>query len=372
MADTSQCLILVVDDTETNIDVLVEALGSEYEISVAMDGATALELVADTPPDLILLDVMMPGMDGYTVCERLKASPDTARIPVLFLTALTDARDERKGLQLGAVDFITKPFNPDLVKARVRNHLELKRHRDHLEEMVEARTHELRLTQEVTIECMASLAEYRDPETGGHIRRTQHYVQLLARLLQNHPKFSDYLTDETIRLLYQSAPLHDIGKIGVPDAVLLKPGKLSDSEFEIMKRHAEFGRDALDASAKRLGDNSFLRTAKEIAATHQEKWDGSGYPAGLKGEEIPIAGRLMAIADVYDALISRRVYKAPIPHEEAIEIIRTGRGQHFDPDMADVFIDHADEFREIALNFVDFEEERKNLSRPSGTPPKSA
>jgi len=361
MPDLSECLILIVDDTETNVDILVATLGSAYEVSVALDGPTALEAVTEARPDLILLDVMMPGMDGYEVCRRLKADESTASIPVIFLTALTDARDERKGLQLGAVDYITKPFNPDLVKSRVRNHLELKRHRDDLERLVAERTRELTLTQEVTIECMASLAEYRDPETGGHIRRTQRYVEVLAERLQDHPRFREYLTDETIRLLHQSAPLHDIGKIGVPDAVLLKPGALTDAEFESMKRHTVYGRDALEASAKRLGDYSFLRMAKEIAGTHQEKWDGSGYPEGLAGEDIPVAGRLMALADVYDALISRRVYKAPMPHAEAVAVIREGRGTHFDPDMVDAFLEIEDRFREVALAFADFEEERENL-----------
>lgn len=361
MSDLSQCLVLVVDDTGANVDVLVEALGDDHEISVAMDGPSALEAVSETLPDLILLDVMMPEMDGYTVCERLKADPHTASIPIIFLTALTDERDERKGLQLGAVDYITKPFNPDLVKARVRNHLELKLHRDQLERLVTERTQQLTLTQEVTIEAMASLAEYRDPETGGHIRRTQRYVETLARHLQQHPKFTDYLTDKVLHLLYQSAPLHDIGKIGVPDAILLKPGKLSADEFEVMKRHTVFGRDALKASAARLGADSFLQLAIEIAATHQEKWDGTGYPEGLSGEAIPISGRLMAVADVYDALISRRVYKPPMPHRKAVEIIREGRGAQFDPDMTDAFLEIAEDFRQIALTFADFEEERINL-----------
>lgn len=359
--DLSQCLVLVVDDTEANIDVLVEALGDDHEISVAMDGASALEAVAEARPDLILLDVMMPEMDGYTVCERLKAAPETAGIPIIFLTALTDERDERKGLQLGAVDYITKPFNPDLVKARVRNHLELKRHRDDLERLVAERTRQLTLTQEVTIEAMAALAEYRDPETGGHIRRTQRYVETLARHLKQHPKFKNFLSDEVCHLLYQSAPLHDIGKIGVPDAILLKPDKLSPEEFEVMKQHTVYGRDALKASAERLGANSFLHLAIEIAATHQEKWDGSGYPEGLAGETIPISGRLMAIADVYDALISRRVYKPSMPHKQAVAIIREGRGQHFDPEMVDAFLEIEDVFRKIALEFADFEEERINL-----------
>jgi putative two-component system response regulator len=275
---------------------------------------------------------------------------------------MTDEGDEQKGLDLGAVDYITKPFQPGLVKARVRNQLELKRHRDHLEVLVKERTAELELTQEVTIESMATLAEYRDPETGGHIKRTQRYVKALAERLMDNPKFSDVLNNKTIEMLYKSAPLHDIGKVGVQDSILLKPGKLTDEEFDEMKKHTTFGKDAIHAAGERLGPESFLKYAEEIAYTHQEKWDGSGYPQGLKGEEIPLSGRLMAVADVYDALISKRVYKPPFPHKKAVAIIEEGKGQHFDPDMTDAFLDLEEEFRQIAIEFADFEEEREALS----------
>ena len=220
---------------------------------------------------------------------------------------------------------------------------------------------EIALTQDVTIESMGTLAEYRDPETGGHIKRTRHYVMLLAMHLKNHPKFKDILDDATIELLYKSAPLHDIGKVGIPDNILLKPGKLSDEEFEIMKKHADYGMETIAIQEERLGDNSFLHYAREIAATHQEKWDGTGYPAGLKGEGIPVSGRLMALADVYDALISKRVYKPSLPHKKAVAIISEGKGVHFDPDMVEVFLKLEDEFRKIALEHADFDEERENL-----------
>jgi putative two-component system response regulator len=363
MADFSNLSVLVVDDTETNIDILVETLGDDYDVSVAMDGESALESVADDQPDLILLDIMMPGMDGYEVCERLKADATTRNIPVIFLTAMTEVQDEAKGLALGAVDYVTKPFSPSLVKSRVRNQLELKRHRDHLEELVRERTRELELTQEVTIESMAALAEYRDPETGGHIKRTQNYVKLLAEHLKDHPNFKDFLNDTTIRLLYTSAPLHDIGKIAIEDSILLKPGKLTDEEFEEMKNHTIYGRDAIHVAVKKLGRDSFLRYAEEIAHTHQEKWDGSGYPQGLKNGAIPISGRLMALADVYDALISKRVYKPPFPHSKAVTIIKEGKGSHFDPDMVDVFLELHENFRQIALEHADFDEEREALTR---------
>ena len=363
MHQTSSGTVLIVDDTETNIDILVEALGNDFDLRVAMDGETALEAVADEPPDLILLDIMMPGMDGYEVCSRLKASPETRDIPIVFLTAMSEEQDEARGLALGAVDYITKPFSPALVKARVRNQLELKRYRDHLEELVRERTRQLVLTQDVTIQSMGTLAEYRDPETGGHIRRTQHYVRILALHLKDHPKFRDQLDDNAIELLVKSAPLHDIGKVGVRDNILLKPGELTPEEFEEMKRHTIYGRDALLVSEKMLGEDSFLSVAREIAYTHQEKWDGTGYPRGLKGEEIPLFGRMMAVADVYDALISKRVYKPPYPHETALAMIREGRGSHFDPDIVDAFLELSEEFRKIALEHADFEEERELLAR---------
>jgi cyclic di-GMP phosphodiesterase len=363
MPDLSECKVMVVDDTETNIDILVETLGDDYDVRVAMDGETALQDISEDIPDLVLLDIMMPGMDGYEVCRRLKADEKTRDIPVVFVTAMGESEDEAKGLDLGAVDYITKPFKPYLVKARVHNHLELKIHRDHLEDLVRQRTEELQLTQEVTIESMGTLAEYRDPETGGHIRRTQGYVRILSEKLKDHPGFKDYLDNETVDLLYKSSPLHDIGKVGVADSILLKPGKLTDEEFEAMKEHTTFGRDAIRASSKRLGENSFLQLAEEIAYTHQEKWDGSGYPQGLTNGDIPISGRLMAVADVYDALISRRVYKAPFTHSKAVSIIKEGRGSHFDPDMVDAFVEVEEAFRQTALEFADFDEEREALMK---------
>jgi len=363
MIDLSQCNVLIVDDTEENVDILVEALGNEYDVSVAMDGESALEYIHEHQPDLILLDIMMPGMDGYEVCKKLKQNTLTNEIPIIFLTALAKEQDEAKGLALGAVDYVTKPFSSHLVKARVRNQLELKLHRDHLEQLVRARTQELELTQEVTIESLGTLAEYRDPETGGHIKRTQNYVKLLAEHLKDHPMYNDYLDDATIEFLYKSAPLHDIGKVGVPDNILLKPGKLTDEEFIEIKKHSIYSRDAIAVSEKKLGKKSFLQYARIIAESHHERWDGTGYPHGLKAEKIPIPGRLMAIADVYDALISKRAYKPPFPHDKAVAIIKDGKGRHFDPDMVDAFLELEDQFRQIALEHADFEEERKNLTR---------
>ena len=357
--------ILLVDDNKINIIILETILAEDYNVSVALSGADALEVVShEEIPDLILLDIMMPDMDGYEVCRRLKQDVATRDIPVIFVTALNDVSDEAKGLSLGAVDYITKPLSHALVKARVKNQLELKRHRDHLEELVRERTLELEITQEVTIECMASLAECRDPETGGHIKRTQNYIYALAEKMSANPKYGAYLDDKAIKLIYQSAPLHDIGKVAIRDSIFLKPGKLTDEEFDAMKKHTTYGRDTIQAAATKLGRNSFLRYAEEIAYTHQEKWDGSGYPRGLQGVDIPISGRLMAVADVYDALISQRVYKKPFTHTEAVNIILDGKGNHFDPEMVDAFMSIEEEFRQIALKSADFEEEKEALAEP--------
>jgi putative two-component system response regulator len=371
MKSLRDCLVLIVDDTETNLDILVEALGEDHEVAVAMDGPTALEFVAEHRPDIILLDIMMPGMDGFEVCRRLKADPATAGIPVIFLTAMTEVDHKTRGFTVGAVDYVTKPFEILEVKARLETQLslglarlELSRQNELLEIKVAQRTRELSLTQESLIEAMACLAEYRDSETGGHIRRTQNYVRRLARHLRDHPKYRHFLTDDVIELLYKSAPLHDIGKVGVRDDILLKPGRLTEEEFSAMRLHPVLGRDAIAAASKKLGENSFLRLAQEIAYTHQERWDGSGYPRRLAGETIPISGRLMAIADVYDALISRRVYKPPLPHGEAVRTILAGRASQFDPDMVDAFMVLQEDFRQIALEHADHDDERQALATP--------
>jgi putative two-component system response regulator len=361
MTDLSQMRVLVVDDVEINVDILVEALGDDYRISVAMDGESALEIVEQTPPDIILLDIMMPGIDGYEVCERLKSKAATRDIPVVFLTALSEEDNEAKGLALGAVDYITKPFSPAIVKARVKNHLELKQHKDHLENLVAKRTRELLLTQEISMECIGTLAEFRDPETGGHIKRTQHYIKALANQLKTLPQFKKILNEETIDRIYKCAPLHDIGKVAIPDAILQKPEKLTKEEFDVMKTHTTHGYKVLLSGITRLDTSAYLECAAEIALTHHEKWDGSGYPQGLSGENIPVEGRLMAIADVYDALVSKRVYKPPFPHSRAMAIILGGRGQHFDPEMVDVFKQHAETFRAIAIEFADHNDEIKTL-----------
>jgi putative two-component system response regulator len=354
--------VLLVDDTPDNIALLSALLKDKYKLKIATNGVKALQIASTPPyPDLVLLDVMMPEMDGHEACRRLKAAPETADIPVIFLTSRIQPEDEELGLSLGAADYITKPISPPIVLARVATQLNLKKARQllkdqnrHLEHLVDERTRQLMQMQEATILAMASLAETRDNETGNHIRRTQHYVKALAQHLREHPRFSHVLSGENIELLFKSAPLHDIGKVGVPDRILLKPGKLDPDEFEIMKLHTVYGRDAILAVERHLGgSNGFLAFAREIACSHQEKWDGSGYPEGLKGDAIPVSARLMAVADVYDALISRRVYKPAYSHEESVRIMKEGRGGHFDPDILDAFLQIEDSFRAIAQQYSD-------------------
>ena len=355
--------ILIVDDEAFYIKVLVELLSPDYHITLAKSGEQALKLMEAEPlPDLILLDVLMPGLSGYEVCQAIKDDARTQDIPVIFLTVKSEVEDEINGFESGACDYIAKPFSPPIVTARVATHLalqrsrnELKEYAEHLEQRVRERTQEISRTQDVAIFCMTSLAETRDIETGMHIRRTQHYVRALAEHLSSHERFNTLLNDDFIELLFKSAPLHDIGKVGVPDGILLKPGKLDANEWHEMKRHTEYGRAAIDNAEKEYGSSPFLRVAKEIASYHHERWDGSGYPEGLKEEQIPLAARLMAVADCFDALISKRVYKSAFSFKQAGQIIRDGRGSHFDPDVVDAFIALESVFIDIAERFSDEE-----------------
>ena len=364
--------ILVVDDEVTNLSLVAGLLRDHYQVKIAKDGERAFALAQNEVPDLILLDVMMPGINGYTLCAMLKADPITSAIPVIFLTSQTDAGNEEHGLSLGAVDYITRPIRPGILLSRVRAHMAdattsrtIRVSNEYLEFEVNKRTKQVTAMQDVTILAMASLSETRDTDTGNHLRRTQNYVRLLAHRMRRHPEYAEYLTDEVIHTLYRCAPLHDIGKVGIPDRILLKPGKYTDDEYEVMKRHPTLGRDAL-ASAQRVagsaaqqlgGTADFFEIAKDVVYSHHEKWDGSGYPQGLAGRDIPIGARLMSIADVYDALISPRVYKPAMPAQQAEAIIFKGRGTFFAPEMVDGFIELNNEFRRVAQRYADSDED---------------
>ena len=366
--------ILIVDDTPQNLTVLGELLKPNYHVRAVNSGERALRAAGTEPrPDLILLDVMMPGMNGHDVLRYLRDNEETRDIPVMFITAMVSTEDEEFGLELGAVDYITKPFNPSIVLARVRTQLELKQARDRLadandwlEREVARRMRENLLIQDLSVRALACLAEARDNETGQHIVRTQLYVDLLAQNLAGHERFREALAGPRLGMIVKAAPLHDLGKVGIPDAILLKPGRLTAEEFEIMKTHTTIGADAIHkameqalagadgAMAEQAGSAfAFLNFAYEIALGHQEKWDGSGYPAGAAGETIPVSARLMALADVFDALMSRRVYKPPMTLDEATTIIMDGRGKHFDPAVVDAFVACRERFAEIASRFAD-------------------
>lgn len=345
--------ILIVDDTPSNIDVLKELL-SDYKRSFALDGKKALERIRSNPPDLVLLDVMMPEMDGFEVCKRLKADDSTRDIPIIFITALDDPDSEVKGLELGAVDYISKPFQPAIVKSRVQTHLTLKRAKevlDHhnaiLEQEVAERTIELRNAlkrlKEASVETIHRLsktAEYKDDDTAAHIIRMSHYSEAVARQLG--------LSEKDCELILHAAPLHDIGKIGIPDRILLKPGKLTPDEWTLMKKHCEMGARILAGSKAEV-----IQWGETVAITHHESWDGMGYPRGLKGEEIPLVGRIVAIADVFDALTSKRPYKEPFSLERSYRIISEERDSHFDPDVVDAFFVAEAEILEIKERFSD-------------------
>lgn len=354
--------ILIVDDEPANLSLLTHLLRPLYQVRAANSGENALRAASSEPrPDLILLDVMMPEMDGEEVLARLRNNPATVDIPVIFVTALTDVDHEEHGLALGAADYIAKPIKPAVVLARVRTQLEAKHTRDWLKDKnaileaeVSRRMLENDLTQLVSIRALAHLAETRDPETGNHILRTQNYVRALALRLKLHPRFAASLDTRTIDLLTKSAPLHDIGKVGIPDSILQKPGPLTAQEWVIMKTHSRLGSDAIEQAESDVEQPvAFLSLAKEIAHWHHEKWDGSGYPDGLRGDAIPLSARLMAVADVFDALITLRVYKPAMSYHQAREVIADGSGSHFDPDIVAAFLEDFDNMTAIADQYTD-------------------
>jgi len=361
--------IIIIDDSQTSIDLIKGYLRKEnYILEGIKGGVPGLKRVLKTPrPDLVILDVKMPDLNGFEVCRSIRNHPATHDIPIIFTTSLNDAGNETYGLKIGANDYIMKPLNAGLTRIRVRHQLELKEieedleaEKNKLENEVSLKTHELDLTQDVTIESMASLAEKRDNDSSMHISRTREYIQVLSQALKKHPQYTN-LSEKMLDLFSKSAMLHDIGKVGIPDRILQKTGELTKEEFEILKLHTIYGRDALLEAEKSLGSTSFLTYAREIAYTHHEHWDGSGYPEGLKEKNIPLSGRLMAVVDVYDTLISKKVYKKSFTHKEAVGIIKDEAGKHFDPLLVEIFLDCKDIFLEIATKLADDEEQRKSL-----------
>ncbi|WP_105181607.1 response regulator [Pseudoalteromonas sp. T1lg21] len=319
--------ILVVDDEPANLKVIREVLAKDYRLSFAKSGELALQLIENEPPKLILLDIMMPDMSGFEVCKVLKANPKTAHIPVIFVTALSHEQDESEGFALGAVDYITKPISPAIVRARVKNHLSL------------VQAEQLQLAHIDLIQRLGRAAEYKDTDTGEHIARMSRYSKVLALAYG----MSEYEAEQ----LKQAAPMHDVGKIGIPDSVLLKPGRLNENEYEHMKQHALIGAKILENSTSPL-----LQLAHKLALEHHEKWDGTGYPYGLKGEEISIEGRIVTIADVFDALTSKRPYKKAWSVEEALDLLKDEAGKHFDPQLVDLFIGQIDSIIEIKNTYT--------------------
>ncbi len=364
MSDSMLPRVLVVDDEPINVKVLVDLLRPDYQVIVARDAFQALERLKAGPlPDLALIDVMMPGKTGLELCRQMRVDQRLAHVPVIFVSALGAERDEAEGFACGAVDYIAKPVSPPIVLARVRTHIalrratrELARRNRSLEETVALRTEELARTQDLTIQALASLVERRDNETSGHVVRTQRYVELLGHEMLNDPRFESSLSERSIALMVKAAPLHDIGKVGIPDGVLLKPSRLTEDEYEIMKQHTTIGCEALSIVAGEAPhENEFLRYAIEITSSHHEKWDGSGYPERISGETIPLAARLMALADVYDALTCKRVYKEAFSHATAKRMIVEARGRHFDPGVVDAFLRRDREFDAVATEFRDIE-----------------
>jgi putative two-component system response regulator len=358
MMENEKKLVLLVDDNPANLKIGKNVLSEKYRVATAPSAEKMFGLLENNSPAIILLDIDMPEMNGYEVIKILKSKPETARIPVIFLTARTEAGDELEGLTLGAIDYITKPFQPPLLLKRIEVHLlveeqaaELKNFNDNLQKMVEEKTQNIIDLQDALLKTMAEMVECRDNNTGGHIERTRRGVQILLEEIEKHGLYPEETKGWDVNLLLQSSQLHDVGKISIDDNILKKPGKLSDDEFEGMKKHVSFGEAIIEKIESLSKESDFLKYAKIFAASHHEKWNGTGYPRGLKGAEIPLLGRIMAIADVYDALVSVRPYKKAFTHEEAARIIIDSKEKHFDPVLVDLFIGASEEFRKIAERY---------------------
>ena len=349
--DNTRDIIVIVDDDMTNLTVARRSLSDSYDVFVVPSGEKLFSILGKVVPDLILLDIEMPVMDGYAVLEILKSNELTEKIPVIFLTAKIDPDSEIKGLNLGAVDYITKPFSHELLKKRIDLHIVFEKqkqtlltHNVSLRSEVDKKAKTVMELQNAIIKAVAELVECRDNITGGHIERTQHSLKLLVRLLIENDLYTDELSSWDLDLFVKSSQLHDVGKISIKDDILMKPGKLTNDEFEVMKKHTEHGVNVIKRIEERTTENEFLRFAETMAGSHHEKWNGMGYPHGLKGDEIPLMGRLMAIVDVYDALTDERPYKKAFTHEESISIIREEKGKHFDPYITDIFLKYEKQF----------------------------
>ena len=353
--------ILIVDDTAENLQVLGEMLEDQgYRTRPVTSGKMALQAAHADPPDLVLLDINMPGMDGYEVCASLKTDKKLKDIPVIFISALNETVDKVKAFSLGGVDYITKPFQLEEVRARVDAHLELRRlriqlelHNRNLQNLVREQVKDISDSQAATIIALAKLAEYRDDNTGKHLERVQTYCQLLATKLSETPRYRNQIDATYIENIYRASPLHDIGKVGIPDNVLLKPGKLTPEEFELMKTHAALGARLLEKVRAKYQKNAFINMGIAITRSYHEKWNGSGYPDGQVGGDITLCARIMAVADVYDALRSKRCYKPAFPHEKSRDIILQDSGTHFDPDVANAFSEVQEDFRAIGEKMED-------------------
>jgi putative two-component system response regulator len=358
---TEQANIIIVDDTPANLKVLVGMLkDSGHKARAFLSGKLALQAAENSPPDLILLDIMMPEMDGFEVCRQLKANAKLRDIPVIFVSALSEPIDKVKAFGAGAIDYVTKPFQSEEVRARVETHLKLRRlqvaleaQNRHLEDLVREQVREISDSQMITIFALAKLAESRDADTGKHLERVQIYCRLLATKLREDPRYSESISRTYVDNLFHASPLHDIGKVAIPDSILLKPGRLSTEEFEIMKTHPTLGALTLEAVRARYPRNAFINMGIAIARSHHEKWDGSGYPNGLAGEDIPLAARIVAVADYYDAMRCKRCYKAAATHEDTCEIIFAASGIHFSPRIIEAFRGLEREFREVREKMAD-------------------
>ncbi len=349
--------ILVVDDSVTNLKLAEQTLKPYYKVTLLVSGEQTLKFLSKNKPDLILLDIKMPGMDGFETIKAIKDNEFTKDIPVIFLTAISESASELKGLKMGAIDFIAKPFVPEVMLRRVSMQIELKNYRDNMEKLVREKTKMVEQLQDVIVLSITDLVEFRDKITGGHARRTANYLKILLDHLRTKPQYQNYLDDEMVTNMLRAAPLHDVGKIGINDDILTNTGILNDAEFEYMKKHTTLGALAFEKASEEIPGNKFLGVAKDMALSHHERWNGAGYPYGLKGEDIPFSARLMAIADVYDALTTKRSYKEPMSHEDALKLMTDLRGTHFQPELIDEFIECEKEFYEENIRMKNNDDE---------------